>query len=152
MNLRNQQSGDVLLFQEDDGGTIDIESGLVLMTCGFETAAYLSMFGGDDEDDGTSDSAVQYWGNLLTTEPSEQYRSETAFLLQTLPLTSANLLRLQDAAERDLQWFLDDSIASEVTVVVTATELNRVNFDITIAAIGEQSNFTFTQNWECIAK
>ena len=46
------QQGDVLLFQTVDDGEINIENGVVEMSGGLETAAYLSLYGGNEDDDG----------------------------------------------------------------------------------------------------
>ncbi|GAG06443.1 unnamed protein product, partial [marine sediment metagenome] len=66
MNFTN---GDILLLSTKDGGDINIESGLIEMTAGFETAVYLSLFGGNIEDDGTeATKSKTWWGNLLETD------------------------------------------------------------------------------------
>jgi phage gp46-like protein len=75
-------------------------------------------------------------------------RSETQHLLRSIPLSSNNLLRLKDAAQRDLLWFTTNGIASSVSVVVTVPTLNTVKFAIAIEANGEETSFEFTQNWK----
>ena len=46
------QHGDVLLYHTPDGGEIEMVNGLVTMSGGLETMAYLCLFGGNEEDDG----------------------------------------------------------------------------------------------------
>ena len=123
---------DVLLAQESDGGEICIQGGIVALTDSFETSAYLSLFGGNEDDDGRDDNQLTWWGNLEETEPARFYVSETQHLLDILPPTSGNLLRLQDAATRDLQWFIDVNAAIEVLVDVSIPRLNAIKFVITI--------------------
>jgi hypothetical protein len=70
------------------------------MSGGLETSAYLSLFGGNEDDAGLSDKTMQWWGNV-GAEQAKQYRSETQNLLKSLPLTSSNLLRVEAAAGRE---------------------------------------------------
>lgn len=157
--MSSVQQGDVLLVSSSvdiaafvsvplDEFGIQVLNGVVTMTGSFETAAQLSMFGGNFADDGVVANPFEYWGNLLETEPERQYRSQTQFLLQSMPATSANLLRLDAAGLADLQWFLDLNIASDVTVESTIPGLNRVDIDVAIVAKGVETQFTFTENWK----
>ena len=142
------QQGDVLLFQTNDDGEINVEDGLVEMSGGLETAAYLSLFGGNEDDDGLSENGLNYWGNLDEIDPVRQYRSETQHLLQAIPATTGNLRRIEDAANRDLAWFVEQKIASSVTIIVTIPGLNRIKILINIDALGEESSFEFIENWK----
>lgn len=141
------QQGDVALKQTPDGGDFNVENGIVEMCPGLEVAAYISLFGGNIEDDGSLNNPKQYWGNVIENEPVKQLRSRTQFLVKSLPLTSANLRRVEEAARNDLQWFLDGRIASELEVVATVPALNKLQIDIAINAYGIEQNFTFTENW-----
>lgn len=138
---------DVLLYQTNDNGEMEIEGGLVTLTPGLDTAAYLSLFGGNWKDDGSQNNRQTWWGNLEETEPSRQYRSETQYLLGTIPATSRNLRRIEDAATRDLQWLLDESVASSLTVSASLIGLNRVKIEVIIRAEGDESQFNYTENW-----
>ncbi len=141
--------GDVHLFQTPDGGEISVASGLTEMApSGLGVAAYLSLFGGNELDDGRPDNPNGYWGNLLELDEAFKYVSRTQNLLRSIPLTSGNLLRLQRAALADLAWFIDKAIASSLTVVVTVSGLDRANFVVDITAEGELHRFTFTENWK----
>ena len=131
------QQGDVLLCQTNDDGEIEVIDGIVTMTGTFSTAAYLSLFGGNEDDNGLSSSVKTWWGNLSENEPSRRYVSETQNLLQSIPATANNLLRIEDAVKRDLNWFLTENIASYVEAAVS----------IEVRAEGEESTFEFTENW-----
>lgn len=139
---------DVLLFQTNDEGNILIENGDVVLSSGLETAAYLSLFGGNEEDDGRPDNPLTYWGNLDETDPAKQYRSETQYLLHALPATSGNLLKVEAAAGRDLAWMIENGAASAVTVIAALVGLNRVSIKISIIAEGLETEFEFVQNWK----
>lgn len=145
------QQGDVLLFQTDDDGEITVENGLVEMSGGLETAAYLSLFGGNEDDDGRGDNPLTWWGNLDEVDPVRQYRSETQNLLQALPATTGNLRRIEDAAGRDLAWFVGERVASSVTVAASIPGINRIKLKVDIEAVGEESSFEFTENWKASA-
>lgn len=142
------QQGDVLLFQTDDDGEINVENGIVEMSGGLETAAYLSLFGGNEDDDGRDNNALTWWGNLDEVDPVRQYRSETQHLLQSIPATSGNLRRIEDAASRDLAWFTERNVASSVTVEASIPGINRVKITVNIEAVGEESSFEFVENWK----
>ena len=146
--MTNEQQGDVSLFQTDDGGEITVEGGIVAMSGGLETAAYLSMFGGNEDDDGSQDSSQGWWANLDEPDTAKRYRSETQHLLQALAATTGNLIRIQDAAIRDLAWFLSEKVASSVGVVASIPGINRLKLTIDIQAIGEESRFEFVENWK----
>ena len=142
------QQGDVLLFQTPDDGDIIVEGGLVEMAGGLETAAYLSLFGGNEDDDGLGNNSFTWWGNLDETNPALKYRSETQNLLQAIPPTSGNLRRIEDAAGRDLAWFLEEKIASSIIVEASIPRLNTVRIKVTIEANGLESSFEFVENWK----
>ena len=138
---------DVLLFQTDDNGEIEIEDGIVTLSPGLGSAAYLSLFGGNWKDDGSQNNRQTWWGNLDESDPARQYRSETQFLLGTIPATSGNLKRIEDAASRDLQWLLDENAASSLSVSASLIGLNRVKISIVIRAEGSEAEFNYTENW-----
>ena len=140
---------DVLIYQTEDDGEISIVDGLVELTDDFRSASYLSLFGGNEEDDGRDNNPLAWWGNLTDTDPAKQYRSETEFWLESLPVSSANLLKLEDAAKRDLQFFLNLGIVDALTVTVSLIELNVLEYIIDFGG-GEQVKFI--QNWKAQAQ
>lgn len=144
------QQGDVLLFQTDNDGDINVVDGIVEMSGGLDTSVYLSLFGGNEDDDGLNDAAT-WWANLDETETARQYRSETQNLLQSIPATSANLLRVEDAATRDLAWLITEKVASSVTVSASIPGVNRIKLTINIEAVGSESSFEYVENWRASA-
>jgi phage gp46-like protein len=145
------QQGDVILFQSLDDGEIIIRAGVVEMDGGLQTAGYLSLFGGNEDDDGREDNPLGYWGNAIGDDPNERQVSRTQYLLRSIPATSGNLLRIEDAATTDLQWLIEVGAASTVNVAASIPALNRVKLAITIEAIGEESSFEFVENWKASA-
>lgn len=140
------QDGDVKLFNTVDGGEINVEAGLFLMDGGLESAAYLALFGGNEDDTGTSGDREQWWGNVDEPAP-RTYRSETQHLLRSIPAISANLRRIEDAAKRDLNFFISERIANRLSVSVALTALNTIKLNVTIEAEGAESAFSFVENW-----
>jgi phage gp46-like protein len=146
-----RQQGDVSLYQTNDGGEISALDGIVAMSGGLETAAYLSLFGGNEDDDGRADNALNWWANIDETDPSREYHSETQHLLRSLPATTGNLRRLEDAARRDLSWFEAENVASSVSVVASIPGVNQIKLSIDIEALGEEASFEFVENWKASA-
>ena len=140
---------DALLFMGADGGDIELTAAGVTMSEGLEAACMLSLFGGNEEDDGTTATAhLQWWGNALEVEGSaRRYRSQTAAVIEGLPLTSSNLRRLQDAADNDLAWMTAEGVASAVDVAVTVQGTHRVQIDVEITTSTGAYNFTFNRDW-----
>lgn len=142
------QQGDVLLQQTNDDGEITVVNGVTEMTGSFETAAYLSLFGGNEDDDGREGNPKTWWGNRGETDPARRMVSETQYLTKSIPATSANLRKIEDAAKRDLAWFVDTGIANTLEVVASIPALNWASIVVTIEALGEETEFTFTENWK----
>lgn len=140
----------VILFHdlELDAGNIRLEGGAVQMDGGLSSAVYLSVMGGNADDDGSDGNPLQWWGNLGETEPARRYRSELQYLLTSLPATSANLLLLEEAARRDLQWMLDENIINELNIAATIPKLNAVKIAITGGADGQSFEINFLENWK----
>jgi phage gp46-like protein len=135
---------DVLLRQTNDGGDVTIQGGLLLLSEGLETAVYLSLFGGNEDDPAEANTALQWWGNLLDAEPERAYRSETQFLVRALPAIPANLRRIEQAAGRDLKWMLDTATAQSVSVEATIPAVNRVALAVVIiTATGQRVELSF---------
>lgn len=122
---------DILLFQTNDGGDIIIENGRVKTTAGLETAVYLSLFGGNDNDSGIGNNLSQWWGNI--NEPVlDRYRSQTQFTLKSIPLISGNLARIRDAVSNDLSWLVETEIASSLMVELFIEDVNKLRIEIEI--------------------
>lgn len=141
---------DVLIYQTPNDGDITVENGITEMTPGFSSAVYLSMFGGNEADGGGSDDPNEWWGDLLDVDPSRHYRGETETALLNMAAVPANLLKVQEAAKRDLQWLLDTNAASTVEVTATMPGLNRVALSVVVEADGIESQFEYVENWKAI--
>jgi len=141
---------DVRLYCTADGGEIDIVNGQLVLADGLETAAYLSMFGGNEDDSGTeSDDPLQWWGNWSETEEARKCRSQTQHVLIGMPLTSGNLILLEEAAQADLAWMLD-YFATDVVVSARVVAPREVELTVEIEVGDSRYTFTFETPWNAV--
>ena len=143
--------GDVLLFQTGDGGNITIERNSdVKLTGGFETDFFLSLFGGNEDDNGSPNNKKSWWANLLEDDPAFQIRSRTQNLLISLPLVSGNLRKIEDAVKKDLKSYIDLGAITDLAVVVSIIGPRRVKIVITALADSQSITITFLANWQAM--
>lgn len=143
-----EQQGDVLLYQTNDDGEITVDGGVVAMVGGLETAAYLSLFGGNEQDSGRPGDPLTWWGNVEEQLPERRYRSETQYLLRSMPAIPANLRRLEQAAVRDLSWLVDVGAATDVSAAASMPGVNRVRLAVTVEANGTPTTIEYFENWK----
>lgn len=138
---------DVKLIQSLDDGEIIVEAGVVELSSGLETAVYISLFGGDERDDGSQDNNSKWWGNLLDDDTAFHCTSKTQNLLRSLAPIPANLRRIEQSVEIDLKWLLEKKVASSVDVSASFSGLGRIKITISVKAEGDEQRFEFTENW-----
>lgn len=137
--------GDVEIFHTLDGGEISVKNGAFVTGPGLGSMAYLCLFGGNEDDDGSADNRLQWWGNFAEPDRARHYRSETQNLMTAMPLTTGNLKRLAEAAKRDTAVMVSSGVVSEVNVELSIPEVNVVQF---VLNFGENSeSVTFNQTW-----
>jgi phage gp46-like protein len=131
---------DVRLYQKNgDGGEIEVVGGQIGLDEGLETAVFLSLFGGNDDDAGIdATKALQWWGNVEERDETRRHRSETQYLLNNSALVPANLRRFEDAAALDLEWMTSTGLASFVGVEATMPALNTVKLTVKIEIQGQE--------------
>lgn len=136
---------DVKLYQTTDDGDISVSGGIVELSGGLETAAYLSLFGGNEDDDGRPDNPRTWWGNLDEIDPARRYRSETQHLLKSIPATSGNLRRIEDAAKKDLAWLLSSKAAVSLSVAASIPGKNKIKI---VVNTGGDETLEYIENWK----
>lgn len=142
---------DVLLQLGPDGGDIEAINGAITMDNTLATAVLLSIFGGNEQDSGSDgDKPRQFWANFEEPDESARYRSETQYLLNTLPLVPASLKRFQDAAGRDLAWLQTEKLATFIGVTARMPARNQLALDVAIEVNGVKFGNTF--NWSSSKK
>lgn len=150
--MTEEFGGDVLLYNTDDGGEIDIENGLVISDGGFKTAVLLSLYGGNKNDTGEVDSDDSWWGNRLegVTE-EEKLVSRFASFIRAVPLSSSNIKIAEDKVMEDLKWFVDDGIADSVAVSINEIGNGRVSVQIEIDKSGKViESGSYAIQWEAM--
>jgi phage gp46-like protein len=133
MNPLNIFEGDDLLFETVDGGELAIENGLFVSDTQFSSAAYLSLFGGNQDDPGKVENNKTWWGNCLdSVTKNEKLVSRFQAIITGLPMTVKNIREAESAAELDLRWFKDEKIADEITTTIKSTGKHEFNLTIEI--------------------
>ena len=145
--MTDEQQGDVLIFQTADDGDIEVFNGIATMGGGLEGSVYLSLFGGNQDDDGLQDNPFSWWANLMEIDPARQYRSETQNLLAGIPAIPFNLRRIEKAVVRDLAWMITVKAADNIEADARILPLNKIKIVVKIEAVGLESEFEFVQNW-----
>jgi len=138
---------DVIIYQTIEDGEVSLVDGAIELSGGLSSAAYLALFGGNIQDAGRKDDSAQWWGNEIEDDPDFTYRSATQHALRSLPVTSANIRKLEIAAEGDLAFFVNKKIATAVSVVVDIPAANRAHIVCTITAQSEEQIFEYLTNW-----
>jgi hypothetical protein len=145
----NYENGDVLLLSSEDGGELNIVNGLVEMTGGFETAIYLSLFGGNDIDNGSeSTKKNQFWGNLLEDNDNFKMTSKTQNILTGFPATPNNLKLVNESILLDLNWMKTNNIIDDLKTDLSIPQKNKIS--ITVEGKKNKQlifNTSFEKNW-----
>lgn len=113
------------MWHVDDRGEIEEKDGFITMTSSFETMIYLTLFGGNEDDNNSESTALnQWWGN--EGEPVErQYRSRFQHeCSRGRPITSASITVIIEAAENDLK---DAFVTTGYAKAVEITKVEIIN-------------------------
>lgn len=145
---KNEFSGDALLDFSDGCGELVLEDGLFKDCRDFSTAVCLSLFGGN-KDDTKGLEKDTWWGNLIPgTKETERMKSEFSAAVDGTPLTSGNIRKAKEAAERDLSWIKSEAGAETVDVSVSAVDSHRVYLDTKMVMDGNASENKFQMQWQ----
>ena len=130
--------GDLLLIDTPDGGDIAIENGLIFDDPAFNTAVYLSLFGGNKEDSGKVKNCKTWWGNTLGgIAENEKLVSRFQSIIAGLPMTTKNIVEAETAASLDLKWIIDEGIGEKITVSGNASGHNTFTLRVAVQLDGE---------------
>lgn len=140
-------TGDALFFNTPNGGDLEFVDGEPTRTGGLPGAVYILLFGGNNRDEGEAGSEFSWWGNRLEEDPSLHIRGEVGSLMQHLPLTGPNLLRIQDAAERDLSGLVTLGIITELTATAVIEGPKRLRLTLDMNYLGQPENQVYRLNW-----
>jgi phage gp46-like protein len=150
MNDLQNFEGDLLLAETPDGGEAAIENGLFACDRSFNTAVYLSLFGGNKDDNGKVRNNKTWWGNTLPgTAENEKLVSRFQAAISGLPMTTKNIQEAENAAGLDLKWITDEGIADKITVSGRAVTRNKFLLFVDIQSGGKSIyENTFSLFWK----
>lgn len=135
---------DVLLRIAADGGDLEMINGQFTREDGFESMAGICLFGGNERDSGGDETLpLEWWGNKGEPIESRRLRSRTQHLLRSIPLTLANLRRLEAAALLDLAAFVDEGWADVVRVECSIPTVGWVRYAVEVETDGTSYAFEF---------
>ena len=140
-------AGDALFFQTPDGGDLEFVDGEPTRSGGLHGAVYILLFGGNNRDEGEAANQHSWWGNRLEADPRLHIRGELGSLAQHLPLTGPNLLRIQDAAERDLAGLVALEVITELTATATIEGPKRLRLTLDMNYLGQVETLVYRLNW-----
>jgi phage gp46-like protein len=148
-DLQNFQ-GDLLLEDTPDGGDISIGDGLFVNDRSFNTAVYVSLFGGNKDDTGKVKNNKTWWGNTLPeTSDTEKLISRFQSIILGLPMTTKNIQDAETAAMLDLAWIIEEGIADEILVDGHAGNSNKFFLRVNIRTVGKSVyDNTFSLFWK----
>jgi phage gp46-like protein len=128
-NTLGDFQGDLLLLDTPDGGDAVIREGLFVSDRSFDTAVYLSLFGGNKSDSGKVKNNKTWWGNTLNgVMENEKLISRFQAIIAGLPMTAKNIEAAETAAKLDLKWIKDEGIAEKINV--SGRAISREKFDL----------------------
>ena len=132
------RQGDIAIYQTPDGGDISIINGEPVMDGGFESAAYLSLFGGGES---------SHWSEEYQGE-SEKLTSRFYNFIIGNPKSVTNLNKAEELAKQDLNWFLKDGIADTLNLSITSTDKSRIqlSYELLLDGVTLAKNL-FNINW-----
>ena len=134
-------NGDLLIFDTSEGGEINNDANTPMLTLGFESAAYLSLFGAVGE-------KSENWMNEYAETESEKMQGLFSQVMLNRPLNSSTISEAEEAAFSDLEWFIDEGICSDIQVQISIVNPKRVNVRILLLQDQELlADFNFTENW-----
>jgi len=130
--------GDLLLLDTLDGGDIKLIDDVFISDTSINTAVYLSLFGGNKDDNGKVKNKFTWWGNTLTgVSENEKIVSRFQAVIFGLPMSTKNIQEAETAAAMDLQWIIDEGIGDEVNVSGSAIARNKFKLKVNITAKGK---------------
>jgi hypothetical protein len=136
---------DLAILETGSGGDLQLVGNDLAVVNGIENMPYLAMFGGSKESTVAGQAGVaqnaqsfDWWGNalLMPSTPDTQFNSRVEWILNSVPLTSAGRIQIQNTIIDDLQFM---SPAAKIKVTVTITSDDRIDIEIVLSqSVGSQ--------------
>jgi len=125
---------DIALKSTGNGGDFILSGNDIESTSSLYNQVYLALFGGNVEDStkrnyAAGEERLDYWANSLLYEnkPIEQFNSSTERELKNVSLTSAGIIRIEQAVKVDLSFI---SELGNYEVEVSFLENNQLSIEV----------------------
>jgi phage gp46-like protein len=112
---------------EGNGGDLQQIGNDLAVVYSVENQVYLALFGGNVEGNTDTKIGSGWWGNKLFfgNDTAKQFNSNTERILNTVALSSAGRIKIENAVKDDLKY-----LNANITVIVTIPSINTVRIDI----------------------
>jgi phage gp46-like protein len=127
--------GDPKLFETGSGEDLSIVGGQSVMDEGLENAVYLSLF-----------TPPGWWGNILSTSPSDRYESRIPELFRRT-LTNQVRIDAEKYAADALAWMITERIADKITPTATILSVGVLGLAIKIEQPGREVIVRYQLSW-----
>lgn len=128
--------GDVYLFNNADGGEIEIENGLISINSGFSTSVYVALF-----------SDGNWWGNEINSD-EQKIKSELNNILDR-KLNNQTRLDSIEFAKEALKWMIEQNIAKTIDIEAFIININTLSLEISITKPDQETiNLKYEINWQ----
>lgn len=126
---------DLLIYETGNGGDLKLKGNDLAVVDGVENMPYLALFGGNVEG--------EWWGNelLMPNKPDRHFVSETERTLNTVALTSAGRIKVEQAVLNDLAFLKKAVPGTTVTASVSIAGVDKLVIQVNIS--GEQITFVW---------
>jgi hypothetical protein len=128
---------DILAIETGNGGDMLLRGRDIATAFGWENMVYLALFGGNPNYSTprtrpNGEQAFDWWGNglIAPTDTTAQFNSLTENALNTIALTSAGRVLIEDAVKKDLAFM---RAFANLTIAVTITGVDRLQIAIKIS-------------------
>lgn len=143
---------DLQILESSNGGDLFLKGVDLAQVDGWENMIYCGLFGGNvamstPDERAANEMAYDWWGNstLMPNNPSQQFNSQTERALNTIPLTSGNLIYIQNAINADLDFMQP---FAEVTVTVAIIGVDKVRLQILVKEPNNVTQKEFLYIWD----
>jgi len=143
---------DLQVIETGNGGDLLLKGIDLSQVEGFENMIYIGLFGGNvamstTKERAPSEMAYDWWGNtlLMPNLPTQQFNSQTERTLNTVALTSGNLIYIQNAVNADLEFMQP---FAKVTVNVAIIGVDKVRLQILVKEPNNLADKEFLFIWD----
>lgn len=142
---------DLKIVENFNGGDTVLKGDDLEMVSGFQNMPYIGLFGGNVEQSTTgpkdTEQAFDFWGNFLfhPTQTDLWFNSKTERLLNSIALTPAGRIEIEEQVKKDLEFM--QKFAS-VSVSVFLTSVDRIKIKIILIEPNKLDSTELVYIWD----